>query len=182
MTQQPGRPQAKPAPTIPESGRLAVQLWWAMVVLEIIHQIFNVVISLIDPSAVKANANFGDTRGVPVDDVITVAIIMAGVLGIGIMVLLAFAVYGYARNSGWKWLRTLLVFFSVYFAVRAVVVFTTSPTGTAAPTALYLIDGSLQILTAVAGVLGLIFSRRADAVDWQEGDGGDGGSPVAPGR
>ena len=182
MTQQPGRPHEKPSPTIPESARLAVQLWWAMVVLEISHQVFNVVISLIDPSEVKANADFGDTAGVPVDAVITVAIIMAGVLGIGIMVILGFAVYGYARNSDRKWLRTLLVFFSVYFAIRAVVVFTTSPTGTAVPTALYVVDGSLQILAAVAGVLGLIFSRRPDAVEWQEKNDGAGKEPGTPGQ
>ncbi|MBI8999553.1 hypothetical protein M0E87_01730 [Corynebacterium sp. CCM 9185] len=182
MTQQPGRPQEKPAPTIPESARLAVQLWWAMVVLEIIHQVFNVAISLIDPSEVKANADFGDTGAVPVDAVITVAIIMAGVLGIGIMVFLGFAVYGYARNSGWRWLRTLLVFFSVYFAIRAVVVFTATPAGTAVPTALYLIDGSLQILAAIAGVLGLILSRRPDAVEWQEKDTGGGKAAGTPGK
>ncbi|MCK7637439.1 hypothetical protein [Corynebacterium pygosceleis] len=182
MTQQPGRPQEKPAPTIPESARFAVQLWWAMVLLEIIHQVFNVVISLIDPSGIRENADFGDTGGVPVDLVITVAVIMAGVLGIGVMVLLGFAVYGYARNSGWKWLRTLLMFFSVYFAIRAVVVFTATPTGTAVPTALYLIDGSLQILAAVAGVLALIFSRRPDAVEWREKNDGGGKDPGNPGK
>ncbi|MEZ2121751.1 MULTISPECIES: hypothetical protein [unclassified Corynebacterium] len=176
MTLQTGRPQETPSTTIPESVRLAVQLWWAMVLFEIIHQVFNVVIGLIDPSEVKANVDFGQTAGVPVEAVITVAIIMAGVLGIGMMMFLGFAVYSYARNSDRKWLRTLLVFFSVYFVIRAVVVFTATPTGTAVPTALYLVDGSLQILTAVAGVLGIVFSRRGDALEWREKrDSGDRG-------
>ena len=56
--------------------------------------------------------------------------------------------------------------FSLYFGFRILLTFMVTPAGADVPDWLFAADGMVQILVGVAAVLGLIFSVRAETLDY----------------
>ena len=56
--------------------------------------------------------------------------------------------------------------FSIYFGFRILLTFMVTPAGADVPDWLFAADGMVQILVGVAAVLGLIFSVRAETLDY----------------
>ncbi len=174
---------------LPDSVRLLVLLWAAALVGEVIHQIINVVMSLLDPSALLATAReAAESAGTTdiTDDIlngaVTSAVIIMGLTGVLIMGLLAVMLVLVQRRSRYAPMaRRLLLIFGFYFGFRALLMFTASPGGSDVPLGLYLFDGSLQILIGVAAVLALIFGGRRETLKWT-GELQDTDGPGRPGR
>lgn len=154
----------------PETVRQMLILWSAMVGLELLHQILNVVMTLLDPTAMRAAARSQDAaEGVSdavVNASVTAATLLVGLLNLIIVGVLAWMIL--IVNKRGKRLPTalmLLMIFSLFFAIRALFLFFASPTSDV-PLALFAVDGSVQILAAVAGVLAYLLARRPEALAW----------------
>ncbi|QGU03669.1 hypothetical protein [Corynebacterium comes] len=158
----------------PETIRLLLLLFAVAVGGEILHQILNVVIGLMDPSAFIAAAKDALTEEQAAelgDGAVTTSVyasmFLAAALGIAIMGLLAFMLVLINRRSRHAGLaRRMLLVFGFYFGFRTLLLFVAAPGGNDVPMAMYLLDGSVQIIVGVAAVLGLIFSFRPEALRW----------------
>lgn len=158
----------------PEAVRLLLLLFAVAVGGEVLHQILNVVIGLMDPSALIATAReaMDAEQAAEISDgrlraTVIASMLLAGGLGIAIMGLLAFMLVLINRRSNHAGLaRRMLMVFGFYFGFRILMLFMASPGGNDVPVAMYLIDGSVQILVGVAAVLGLIFSFRQETLKW----------------
>lgn len=158
----------------PEAFRLAVGAWAVALLVELIHQITQISMSLIDPaelmSAARKEAESTSVEGAS-DTLITFSvygsIIIMGLVSLLIIVGLVVALRFYAaRHRLADGARRLLMVFSLYFALRGLLVFVAGPAGSAVPVWLMLLDGSLQLIVAVAAILGLVFSGRKESVDY----------------
>lgn len=169
----PGQP-ADPKREMPETIRLLLLLWSLAIGGEVLHQILNVVISLIDPSPLLAMAREGlsdeeiaDLGEATVTASAYSSVILIGLMGLLIMGLLAWGLTLIKRRSKHAGTaRRLLLFFGIYFGIRILLVFMAPAGGGDVPVIFYLVDGSLQILVGVAAVLGLIFSFRIETMRW----------------
>lgn len=154
----------------PETLQQVIQLWSVMVILELIHQILNVIMSLTDPSAMRAAVRQQDAAEGLSDSVInstvTAATLVTGLFNVIIVGVLAWMILIVNRRG--KRMATafmLLIVFTFFFVFRALLVFLASPSNDI-PVALYAIDGSIQILLAVAGVIAYMLSRKPEVIDW----------------
>lgn len=160
-------------PEWPETVRYMLLLWAAVLAGELLHQVLSTTMSFMDIEALKAAAakNAEDSgRAVP-DALATFGasggIIIMTVLALGILALLAWMLNCIARKTKWAGNgRRMWFAFSIYYALRAGLLFGASVGASDVPTALYLFDGSLQILIGVAAVLGLIFSMKQETLDY----------------
>ncbi|AGF71426.1 hypothetical protein [Corynebacterium halotolerans] len=174
---------------LPESVRLLILLWAGALAGEALHQILNVVMSLIDPSALLAAARETvDTEQAPevADALITTsaysAVVVAAVIAVAIVGLLAWMLTLIRKRSRHAPMaRRLLLIFGFYFGIRTLMLFMVSPGASDVPLALYLFDGSLQILIGVAAVLALIFGARRETLQWT-GELNDPDGSARPGR
>lgn len=172
----------------PETARLMVQLWAATIILQLIHLVLNVAMLIIDPSGLQSAAR-ESARGQDLEEV-TPELIQSSVIGtVVIMTLLNLLILGLLtwglvvlnrRGKHATSARHLWIVFSLYFALQGMTVFALSSAGSAVPDALFLLDGSLQILAAVAAVTGLVFATRPDTLDWLDPDRED-KTPLRPG-
>lgn len=173
----------------PDAVRLLLLLFAVAVGGEILHQILNIIIGLMDPSALIAAAreNLSAEEAEQISDgqlrlTALVSILLAGGLGLAVMGLLAFMLGLIHRRSKHAGLaRRMLMVFGFYFGFRILLLFMASPGGNDVPVAMYLLDGSVQIIVGVAAVLGLLFSFRTETLKWtREID--DSGNRVDPRR
>lgn len=173
---------------LPDTIRLFVQLWLLLLGLEVIHQVLNVVISLLDTAALKASARevlseaqmelLGDGA---VNAAATASALIMGLLGVLMMGLLLWMVLLFRKRSDHAAkARRLLLFFGFYFGFRILMIFLLSPGATDVPVALYAVDGSLQILIGVLAVLTVLLSFRQDTLKWTGEIPGDPGAPELP--
>lgn len=165
-----GNTEQKSAPTRSETLQQVLTLWAVMVGLELVHQIFNVLIGLLDPSALRAAARQQSAAEGLSDAVVnataTAAVLLMGLLNlaiIGVLTWMIFAVKNRSKRAPTAYM--LLMIFSFFFAFRALLVFMASPSGDV-PVALYAIDGSIQILTAVVGIIAYLLARKPEVVEW----------------
>lgn len=179
----------KPASTssgLPETVRFMLMCWAVMIGGELLHQILTVVSTVLDPSALKESAKaaakaqgqeIGDaalTAGV-YSSVAVMALIQLVFLGV-----LTAALVALAKQKKWAHnARRLLQVFSIFFAFRALALFAMRPASTAIPLAFYAFDGIIQIILAVAGVLGMFYASQKATIDFLPGPGPR--SPRAPG-
>lgn len=167
---------------LPDTVRLFCQLWLAILLLEIVHQVLNVVMSLLDPSALQATAReslspeqLEQVPGSVVDGVAVASVVLMGLFALVIMGVLAWMmVLVRNRSKHAATARRLLLVFGFYFAFRILIIFMMSPGTSDVPVAFYAVDGSLQIIVGVAAVLSLILSFRPDTLKWTREVGGDG--------
>lgn len=156
----------------PEAVTLAIATWATALVTELIHQVTQTAMALLDPAdllaAARESAEQSETAvsDALVDLTAYGSIALMGLINLLILAGLTVALWCYAtRRKIADGARRLLMVFSLYFALRGLVVFTAAPTGTDVPVWLMLIDGCLQLIVAVAAVLGLVFSGRKEAID-----------------
>ena len=151
----------------PESVRLLILLWAGALGGELIHQILNMVMSFLDPSAFFAAAREAGENEALVSASVYASIIVVGLLSLLIVGVLALMLRLVHRRSKYAPMaRRMLLFFGFYFGFRTLLLFTASPGASDVPVAMYLIDGSLQILVGVAAVLAVIFGMRQDCLKW----------------
>lgn len=154
----------------PETLHQVLKLWSVMVALELVHQILNVIMGLLDPAAMRAAAkNQGAAENMSdamINSTVTVATLLVGLLNIIIVGVLAWMIVIVSRKG--KRMPTafmLLIVFTFFFVFRALLIFLASPNNDV-PLALYAIDGSIQILMAVAGVIAYLLARQPEVVEW----------------
>ena len=159
--------------SMPEAVRYMLAAWTVMIGGELLHQILAVAASVIDPSALREVAKERATKG---DGEVSEALMNASVYGsifimallqLGIILLFVFALRAVQKQAKWaENARRLLQIFSVFFALRMLTLFMMVPASTTVPTALFGIDGVVQIILGVAGVMGVIYSVDKDSVAW----------------
>ena len=159
--------------SMPEAVRYMLAAWTVMIGGELLHQIFAVAASVIDPSALREVAKERVTKG---DGEVSEALMNASVYGsifimallqLGVILLFVFALRAVQKQAKWaENARRLLQIFSVFFALRMLTLFMMVPASTAVPTALFGVDGVIQIVLGVAGVMGVIYSVDKDSVAW----------------
>lgn len=158
----------------PDAVRLLLLLFAVAVGGEILHQILNVIIGLMDPSALIAAARDSlsaeDAQQISDGQIrltVYASMLLAGGLGLAVMGLLAFMLGLIHRRSKHAGLaRRMLMVFGFYFGFRILLLFMASPGGNDVPVAMYLLDGGVQIIVGVAAVLGLLFSFRQETLKW----------------
>ena len=153
-------------------------LWLGVVVGETIHQILNVVLTLLNHDVLMAQAKqmvesaSGGEDGEEVSDsFIEMAaygsVALSAAIAIGVLVLLLFLLKSLAepsKRAGTS--RRIWFAFSIYFGFRILLTFMVTPAGADVPDWLFAADGMVQILVGVAAVLGLIFSIKPDTLDY----------------
>ena len=159
--------------SMPEAVRYMLAAWTVMIGGELLHQILAVAASVIDPSALREVAKERATKG---DGEVSEALMNASVYGsifimallqLGIILLFVFALRAVQKQAKWaENARRLLQIFSVFFALRMLTLFMMVPASTTVPTALFGVDGVIQIILGVAGVMGVIYSVDKDSVAW----------------
>lgn len=159
--------------SMPEAVRYMLAAWAVMIGGELLHQIFAVAASVIDPSALREVAKERAKNG---DGEVSEALMNASVYGsifimallqLGVILLFVFALRAVQKQAKWaENARRLLQIFSVFFALRMLTLFMMVPASTTVPTAMFGIDGVIQIVLGVAGVMGVIYSVDKDSVAW----------------
>lgn len=162
----------------PETVVYMLWLWLGVVVGETVHQILNVVLTLLNHDVLMAQAKqmvesaSGGEDGEEVSDsFIEMAaygsVALSAAIAIGVLVLLLFLLKSLAepsKRAGTS--RRIWFAFSIYFGFRILLTFMVTPAGADVPDWLFAADGMVQILVGVAAVLGLIFSIKPDTLDY----------------
>ncbi|MCT1410838.1 hypothetical protein [Corynebacterium accolens] len=184
---QPGNPGAQPSnqrgggkdsSKRPETVVYMLWLWLGVVAGETVHQILNVVLTLLNHDVLMAQAKqmvesaSGGEDGEEVSDsFIEMAaygsVALSAAIAIGVLVLLLFLLKSLAdpsKRAGTS--RRIWFAFSIYFGFRILLTFMVTPAGADVPDWLFAADGMVQILVGVAAVLGLIFSIKPDTLDY----------------
>ncbi|TXS61684.1 hypothetical protein CHU71_11585 [Corynebacterium sp. LK14] len=176
--QAPQAPQApQPEKERPEAVSLMLKLWAGALGFEVIHQILNVVMTLLNRSVLFAEARktaeeAAKDSGQEISDSL-ISIIGYGSVAfsslISLVIIVVLAVMLYLLNKNKKSAgtgRRLWFAFSLFFAFRTLLVFLSSPAGSEAQDWLIMVDGTVQILVGVAAVMGLIFSVKEETLDY----------------
>lgn len=154
----------------PEAVQLAIGAWALALLGELIHQILQIVMSLIDPAELLAVARESADEGMSETAInlsVYGSIVIMALINVLILIGLTVALRFYAtRHRLADGARRLLMVFSLYFALRGLLVFVAGTAGPGVPVWLMLIDGSLQLLVAVAAILGLVFSGREESMKY----------------
>lgn len=162
----------------PETVVYMLWLWLGVVAGETVHQILNVVLTLLNHDVLMAQAKqmvdstSGGEDGEEVSDsLIEMAaygsVALSAAIAIGVLVLLLFllkSLAGPSKRAGTS--RRIWFAFSIYFGFRILLTFMVTPAGADVPDWLFAADGMVQILVGVAAVLGLIFSVKPDTLDY----------------
>lgn len=165
----------------PEAVRYMLACWAVMIAAELLHQLLTVISVVIDPAPLKESAKqAAKGQGDALSDttvnagmwatVVVAALIQLAIIGV-------FAAGLSAVSSQKKWApraRRMLQIFAVFFAIRAAALYVALPTSTAIPVVFFAADGIIQIVVAVAGVLGVIYSSQKESRDYVEAGGGPG--------
>lgn len=159
--------------SMPEAVRYMLATWTVMIGGELLHQIFAVAASVIDPSALlevakeRAKNSDGEVSEALMNASVYGSIFIMALLQLGVILLFVFALRAVQKQAKWaENARRLLQIFSVFFALRMLTLFMMVPASTAVPTAMFGIDGVIQIVLGVAGVMGVIYSVDKESVAW----------------
>ncbi|MFP7364798.1 hypothetical protein SFC07_03310 [Corynebacterium callunae] len=165
-------------PTAPGDGgkmgetlRLLFKVWAVMIGLEFIHQIFNLIMTFMDPSALReVAAEQAQAEGLSesmVDATVVAAALVMGLFNLIVIAILLWMVQVVRKHTK----RTptafmLLTIFSFFFILRTLTLFFASPGGLDIPIALYAVDGCIQILIGVSAGLAYALSRSEESLKW----------------
>ena len=173
----------------PETVRYMLACWAFMIGGELLHQALTVVSLLLDPSQLIASAKEASKQTGAVSEAMSEGLLNVAVWGsvalmalvqLAILGLFAFALASISRQRKWAGTaRRLLMVFSVFFALRALMVFAMRPAGTTVPLAFYAFDGVIQIMLGVAGALGLFYASQKESADWVDTGAGKNGAKGA---
>ena len=173
----------------PETVRYMLACWAFMIGGELLHQALAVVSLLMDPaeliaSAKEASKQTGAMSGAMSEGLMNVAVwgsvALMALIQLSVLALFAFALASISRQRKMAGTaRRLLMVFSVFFALRALMVFAMRPASTTVPLAFYAFDGVIQIMLGVAGALGLFYASQKESADWVDADAGKNGAKGA---
>lgn len=159
--------------SVPEAVRYMLAAWTVMIGGELLHQILAVAASVIDPSALRevakerAKNSDGEVSEALMNASVYGSIFIMALLQLGVILLFVFALRAVQKQAKWaENARRLLQIFSVFFGLRMLTLFMMVPASTTVPTALFGVDGVIQIVLGVAGVMGVIYSVDKDSVAW----------------
>lgn len=154
---------------------LLARVWGLVLGAELFHQVLSVVMTLMDTSALKAaTREIAETQAAG-EEIPESLLNMAAYLGVGFSGVLAVALVGLLTwllrvlHSGHKWAATarrVTMIFSLYFVLRAAMIFSLVPGQTSVPVGFYAVDGSLQILAGVGAAISLVFVFRRETLVW----------------
>lgn len=181
--QQPGEQGAPITPSAPEGGkkqlpetvRYLLLAWTIMIGGELVHQLFSMVVAMLDPSVLMESAREANESvgGEAVGDdqvmlIVYAALALMGLFTLAVVFVLAMALRAVAQQKNWaRNAFMLLVVFSVFFALRLITVFLVVGATTAGvPTAVVALDGVVQIIAGAAAVCGLIFASQDETKKW----------------
>ncbi|OFT83234.1 hypothetical protein HMPREF3101_06505 [Corynebacterium sp. HMSC29G08] len=163
--------------------------WAFMIGGELLHQALAVVSLLMDPaeliaSAKEASKQTGAMSGAMSEGLMNVAVwgsvALMALIQLSVLALFAFALASISRQRKMAGTaRRLLMVFSVFFALRALMVFAMRPASTTVPLAFYAFDGVIQIMLGVAGALGLFYASQKESVVWVDAGTGKNGAKGA---
>ncbi|OIR44063.1 hypothetical protein BJP07_05985 [Corynebacterium sp. NML130628] len=144
-----------------------------MILGELLHQILSVVVTALDPAALREAAKQAAKNQPEVipDNMMQASmyatIVMMALLQLGIIVVFFLALRSVQRRGKWILNATrVLQVFSVFFALRMLTLFLMTPAATKVPVALFAVDGAAQIVVGVAGLLGLFYASRKESQDY----------------
>ncbi|WP_070463762.1 hypothetical protein [Corynebacterium sp. HMSC29G08] len=173
----------------PETVRYMLACWAFMIGGELLHQALAVVSLLMDPaeliaSAKEASKQTGAMSGAMSEGLMNVAVwgsvALMALIQLSVLALFAFALASISRQRKMAGTaRRLLMVFSVFFALRALMVFAMRPASTTVPLAFYAFDGVIQIMLGVAGALGLFYASQKESVVWVDAGTGKNGAKGA---
>lgn len=160
----------------PENVQLTVRLWAAAAFGQLLYLVLNVVSVLVDPApliaAAREAAEAQDSEQITEDVIVGSAYSSLALLTLLQLLVLGLLVWGvraiHRRAKHAPNARRLWYVFTFYFVLQAITTFALQPVGDATAQTLFLISGSVQILTGVAAVVGFVFARREDVTTWVE--------------
>lgn len=157
----------------PEAVDLATKLWLGVMGCEALHQLLNVITSLLNIGELKSQAKQTMSAeqiaklGDPQLTVVAVfSVIAAGFLAMIVLGIVGWTAYQFRSGSKRaEKARRFLTIFAIYFVFRGLVVFELAEVSPA-PVALLLLDGSAQLLVAVLAVLAALLGGKKESVAW----------------
>lgn len=159
----------------PEAVRYMLTCWVVMIVGELLHQILTVISTVLDPAALKESARAAaKARGEDLTDAMMSlgligSVVFMALLQLAVIALFAVALHALAKQRKWAPnARRLLQIFAIFFALRALTLFVTQPASSSIPVAFYAFDGIIQIMLAVAGVLGVFYASQKESVAYAQ--------------
>ena len=163
----------EPTQQQPEAVRYLLGAWAVMILGELLHQILAVVVTVLDPAALREAANQAaknQSEAIPENMMqasMYATVVLLALLQLGIIVVFCLALRSVQRRGKWMLNATrVLQVFSVFFAVRVLTLFLMTPAATKVPVALFAVDGAVQIVVGVAGALGLFYASRKESQDY----------------
>ena len=183
MTQTPNSALPAKAEKEPKKGKrteavaLMIKVWLCALILEAVHLILSVVLTMFNRSELFAQAEetaeqAAQSTGQELSDsfvqlVAYGSVAFSSFISLAIVVLLGIMLGLLNTNSSAAGTgRRLWFAFSLYFAFRVLIVFMSSPAGASVPDWLFVLDGGVQILVGVAAVMGLIFSSKEEVLEY----------------
>ena len=165
--------KGEPTQQQPEAVRYLLGAWAVMILGELLHQILAVVVTVLDPAALREAANQAaknQSEAIPENMMqasMYATVVLMALLQLGIIVVFVLALHRAQRRGKWMLNATrVLQVFSVFFAVRVLTLFLMTPAATKVPVALFAVDGAVQIVVGVAGALGLFYASRKESQDY----------------
>lgn len=160
-----------------EAVSLMLKVWTVALVLEVVHLVLSIVLTLLNREELFAQArttaeSAAEKSGQDVSDALVQlvgygSVAFSSLISLAIVVLLGIMLGFIHKNSKAAGTgRRLWFAFSLYFALRVLIVFISSPAGASAPDWLFLLDGAVQILVGVAAVMGLMFSTKEEVLEY----------------
>lgn len=167
----------KEQPKRTEAVSLMLKVWTVALVLEVVHLVLSIVLTLLNREELFAQArttaeSAAEKSGQDVSDALVQlvgygSVAFSSLISLAIVVLLGIMLGFIHKNSKAAGTgRRLWFAFSLYFGLRVLIVFISSPAGASAPDWLFLLDGAVQIMAGVAAVMGLMFSTKDEVLEY----------------
>ena len=183
MTQTPNSALPAKAEKEPKKGKrteavaLMIKVWLCALILEAVHLILSVVLTMFNRSELFAQAEetaeqAAQSTGQELSDsfvqlVAYGSVAFSSFISLAIVVLLGIMLWLLNTNSSAAGTgRRLWFAFSLYFGFRVLLVFFTSPAGAHVPDWLFVLDAGVQILAGVTAVMGLIFCSKEEVLEY----------------
>ena len=183
MTQTPNSALPAKAEKEPKKGKrteavaLMIKVWLCALILEAVHLILSVVLTMFNRSELFAQAEetaeqAAQSTGQELSDsfvqlVAYGSVAFSSFISLAIVVLLGIMLWLLNTNSSAAGTgRRLWFAFSLYFGFRVLLVFFTSPAGANVPDWLFVLDAGVQILAGVTAVMGLIFCSKEEVLEY----------------
>ena len=183
MTQTPNSALPAKAEKEPKKGKrteavaLMIKVWLCALILDAVHLILSVVLTMFNRSELFAQAEetaeqAAQSTGQELSDsfvqlVAYGSVAFSSFISLAIVVLLGIMLGLLNTNSSAAGTgRRLWFAFSLYFGFRVLLVFFTSPAGANVPDWLFVLDAGVQILAGVAAVMGLIFCSKEEVLEY----------------